>query len=283
MYIDNLRKLNGDVYTNLNFLKKTKPIMEKINTYSNENTKLLYLSSVISILKNIKKSGVSKRTLNIYDKIYTEAYSKNNSKETIIPTDKEKEAHINWIDIIDLYMRQYKKVIVLIKNKKVLKQPDYEELLLLLCVGLYTMMPPRRSQDYTEMLFTRKELTNDDINSNTNILSVKDWEMSIGKYKTKQHLGIYNSIIPIKLRKIITIYLKYRPDDGSNYFLIYNNKPFVQNTMTNLLAKMGLGINILRHSFITHNFKDDTDKSKLLANQMGHSTQEQKKYIKNYE
>jgi hypothetical protein len=179
-------------------------------------------------------------------------------------------------------MTQYKKVMGLTKNKRLLTPASYEQLLLLTCLGLYTMMPPRRSQDYTELKYTNKEIPSDTI-GDENILSLKNWEMTIGKYKTKQHLGVYQTVIPTKLRKIITLYLKYRPDDGSDYLLIYNNTPFVQNTMTNLLAKMDLGINILRHSFITHNLKENTDKNIILANAMGHSTAEQSAYIKNYD
>ncbi len=86
---------------------------------------------------------------------------------------------------------------------------------------------------------------------------------------------------------IIKIYYKFHPlRDVDNYiipFLVsYNgNHLKLNNSINEILRKINKNFNstMFRHSYISYNFKDSNIKSKLTAENMGHSQILQRQYI----
>ena len=146
LYSHNLKKLNdGNEIKNLNFLKKTELIEEKLNKLKN-NTKRSYLIAIVSVLKGRDKF---KKTKDFY---YEKMMEMN--KTLTDNTDKTQKEENNWLnqDEVNEKFNDLYKIVDQIGNKRKLKVGQYDKLLDCLILGLYVTMPPRRNLDYVKMV-----------------------------------------------------------------------------------------------------------------------------------
>ena len=146
LYTHNLKKLNdGNEIKNLNFLKKTELIEEKLNKLK-PNTMRSYLIAIVSVLKGRDKYS---KTKNFY-------YEKMMEMNTALRdnTDKTQKEENNWLnqDEINEKFNDLYKIVDEIGNKRKLKTGQYDKLLDCLILGLYVTMPPRRNLDYVKMV-----------------------------------------------------------------------------------------------------------------------------------
>jgi len=283
MYINQLQKLNGDKnISDINFLLNFDEIINKLSKYK-DTTKKNYLAMINSVL------GLFKNKKKIRDKYYElmmsldkeqRERSKNNEK-----SETQTNNWISWDEVIKI-KNQLNDKITSIKNKNTITETQYDDILDYLLISLYTDIPPRRNE-YKDMVVVDK--WNDKLPNDINYYSKNDNKFIFNIYKTSKKYG--QQVMELQkdnpLIKIIDIYLKHHPLRSKSVYSFLaskNGSPFIINTITkrlnNIFGKKKIGASMLRHIYLTNKYGDDINEMKKDAEAMGHSTTEQKEYIK---
>lgn len=192
--------------------------------------------------------------------------------DTQEPTEKEKK---NWVT-----MDAVKELFDSYKNKipQYYKTLDYQSIqdfiILSLMSGIF--INPRRLKDYTH--FKIKNIDG----SKDNFLSRKKLYFNV--YKGSDSKGLQVIPIPDELNNILRKWISINPTD----YLLFNHKgaplsSVVLNQRLNKIFKSKVGVNALRHSFLTTKHADTVDKMDELKTDMkmmGSSILQAKLYIK---
>jgi hypothetical protein len=262
LYSHNLKKLNdGNEIKNLNFLKKTELIEEKLNKLKN-NTKRSYLIAIVSVLKGRDKF---KKTKDFY---YEKMMEMN--KTLTDNTDKTQKEENNWLnqDEVNEKFNDLYKIVDQIGNKRKLKVGQYDKLLDCLILGLYVTMPPRRNLDYVKMVVGED---GDDKELNYYHNGV----MYFNRYKTSKTYNQQTAEVPDKLMKVIKLYMKFKPKD-TNWFLI-NNKGNNIDTSVEMTRRLQnifgrkISSSMLRKIYLTDKYSDNAEGLKQDASKMATS------------
>lgn len=287
LYVSNLKRLNNGVEPkNLNFLKNTEQITEKIKDYK-PNTRRSYIISIVSILKHEPKF---KKLYDVYYKMlmdYNNELKTNNTK-----SDTQKE---NWIEQKEV-MEIYKKMGDDIKpklTKKKISMNEWEDLQKYLVLSLYTLQPPRRNLDYQYMIIVNK-YDPENMDKKYNYLDLDTKKFYFNNYKTKGTYQTQTTDISPELYETIELYLKYHPlrshlKKSKNNFIPllvdYEGLPYEsKNTITRILNKIfkkNIGSSMLRNIYLTDKFGNQTKELTETAEAMGTSSNTiQNQYIK---
>lgn len=301
-YVRNMKvmakAITGEEYKNPNFLNDFDKVKKHLETLkqSTKKNKLATISVVLRLDEKKNEKLIQKYNSYLYDvaKAYEEHISKNK---------KSKTQSENWVqleDLLKVFNILKKEVFAeeLHKGTKKFASKDEKELLQKFMVAsLYTLIPPRRNRDYSEMKVIteskHKELS-DSEKDDFNYLVMKNKSnmfFSFGDYKTKKIHGIQTVTIPKKLRQVLNIWRKFNKDSE---FLIKNNrgKKMSANSLTKYLMKIfsktgkkNISSSMLRHIFITYNptlkeIRDAKKEGEKIAKDMGHSVDMQDKYVK---
>jgi hypothetical protein len=275
-YASILNSLNKKIFDDEDFDEKnfenTDLIMEHLKTIPPNRRKTI-LSALVIITDS--KPYRDQMLEDIHD------YNKDQHTQEMNETQKQ-----NWIhsDDIDKLMLVYKKNInnayknVLdennINNDKDL-QLIQNYIILCLLGGKY--IPPRRSKDYVDFKISDIDRDQDNyMQGNTFVFN---------SYKTAKTYGQQIVEIPKELKTILNKWIKINP---TNYLLFDSNRNQLTNVKLNQrLNKMfggkKVGVNQLRHTFLTDKYQDTIDINKNLSDdmtKMGSSTIQQKIYIK---
>ena len=143
--------------------------------------------------------------------------------------------------------------------------------------------------DYAPMeIITSKEYEKlNDAKKKSNYLVIKsrnDKSFHFGEYKTAGKYGEKVIKVGKKLNAVINIWLKYNPT--KSFLLNSKEEPMTANGFGKFIKStfMPTGkeitINMIRHIFISEKFPNVDDEREEIANQMGHSTDQQSKYSK---
>jgi len=219
LYKRNLLKLNNDeVIKNLNFLKNEAVILDKIKSYA-KTTQRSYIISICSILKNIDKFKKQ------YDNYFKHLKTMNSDLK--VNTTKTETQKDNWLstEAIDKIYTELKDEVNLFSTKKKLTKPQFSKLQDLLLMSLYTCIQPRRNRDYFLMKIVQQSDDYSDDDFNYLILNKKEpVNMKLNKYKTDKKYKSIDIELPIELKDVIKLYLKYYPSTEDDKFLLLNNK-----------------------------------------------------------
>jgi hypothetical protein len=127
--------------------------------------------------------------------------------------------------------------------------------------SLYTLIPPRRSEDYIGLKITDTKLVSK-LDKNINYILIqpkKAYKLILHKYKTSDSIGKVVLKVPKELKKVI--------DEN-----IEEVEKITMNDLKKVLKQTKTTIRELRHSFVTEFLKDtDTTKLKKMEKQLGHS------------
>lgn len=288
LYIENIKRLNnGTEPTTLRFLTNVDKIMNKLNKYK-DNTKRTYIISIVSLLSSLikkKPTEANKRLYKRYETIMNE-YNKK-LKEQINKTDNEKT---NWISQKEI-KNKYDELIEEAKYiKGKITKEDYDIILKIMVLSLYTLIPPRRNKDYQDMYIVKGELKDNDMNKNYLLLDKN--KFIFNNYKTK---GTYKSQeidIPKELMRVIKYYITKHPlrknikENTITPFLVnYLGEEFEQtNSITRILNKIfdkKIGVSMLRKIYLTSKYGDTLEDMKEDTKEMGTSINTaQNNYIK---
>jgi len=289
LYIKNLWTLNGkQPFNNLAFLKNSDTIDGLLAGYS-DNTKKTYLSSIVSVLSLFKDKATYKKIYEHYFKGMMAKAEDMKKGESDTKTDKQKENWLEWADVEKI--RQDKKAEVdAFSQNKLITPKQYADLLCYTLLSLYTLTPPRRNADYSDMFVVGK--WNKDMDTNKNYLDMATKRFIFNKYKTQKKYG--QQVVDLseneKMWTAIADYLKHTPLHKGKItkstefrFLCYEDgSPLTSvNAITRILNKcLGkkIGTSMLRHIFLSdkYDIKDMND----TAEAMGHSVNEALKYAK---
>ena len=295
LYIKNLMTLNNkEPFNNLSFLRNIEKIDDILDKYQ-DSTKKTILASIVSILNFYKDKPIYKKIYkHYYKKMMNKAEEIKNKDDQNEKNIKQSENWLNWDDILNIKKEHEEKIIEIIKQKK-LKPKEYDILLNYILLLLYCSIPPRRNKDFMEMYIIKKY--NPEHHKNINVFDVSNNKLIFNEYKTKKKYG--TQIIDISnnedLINAIHIYFKYNPLNKTKKDItkITNKEviPLLVNYDGSLFNKINsitrrlnrifnkkIGSSMLRHIYLSSKY--DIDQMKEDAYNMGHSLEEQKKYMK---
>jgi len=258
LYTHNLKKLNDDKeIKDLKFLKKVDKILEIINQKP-KNTGRSYLIAIVSALKGKDEK--------LYAKYYP--YLEQLNTELKSNTTKSEKQEANWLsqDVIMDKQRQYMSYLPK-KSKKELTEPEYNALLDLVILSLYTLTPPRRSQDYINMVIGEPSST--DVNFYNNGVFI------FNQYKTNKTYKSQIEAVPKELNDILKVYLKFKPKN-EKLLCFYDGSCFNHsNQITRILNRIfgnKISVNMLRNIYLTSKFSPAVQELNDAVQSMGTST-----------
>jgi integrase len=288
LYVRNLERLNNNKpLKNLSFLSKVEDIKEKLTDYK-DNTRRAFLISIVSSLNALK--GNNKRLEKLY-KTYYDMMIDINKYIREQPSEKKSETQENnWIDW-DEVKEKYNEIIAKVPiDKKELSEKEYQHLLDAVILSLYIELPPRRNQDYSKMVIV-KDIT-DKTPKDKNYLDLNKKQFVFNVYKTSKKYGEQIVNIPEKHFELILTYIKYHPimkgkinkKTEAPFLVKYDGTPLNKiNSITrvlNRIFKKNVGSSMLRHIYLSGKYDGVLDEQKKDAELMGHSTNQQRDYIK---
>lgn len=254
-------------------------IDEVIKTYDDVkyNSRKTHMSALISFIddgKDESKKAVDKlRKLVINDVATYNEYVNSQQK-----SEEQQENWIEWSDVIKRYQSFEKEVAPLWKlDPKELSKGNYNKLKMFVLLSCYVLIPPRRALDYTSFKIRNYNPTKDNY--------MKGKKFIFNNYKTAKTYGTNEVDINPKLYSIIKKWILMNPSD---YLITGNNdryKAISAPQLTNMLNTFfdkRISVNILRHSFLTHLYKDmpDLKDMKDMASDMGHDLSQALEYVK---
>lgn len=259
----------------INDLDDTALILKKIEDKS-ENTKKNYLASIVKLLR---VADTKDELLKEYSKLMQEKIE--STKPTNEYNDKQRAELMTWNEIESIRDG------MLVGINNFTTRINYEILLDWLILCIYTLIPPRRNLDYYDMKIAPNM---DAINDTDNFLVWGKRKLFVfNTYKTKKAYGRQTQELPPKLVEAIKIYLLARKKialPGNDNFLVkYGNMNMehpndITRSLNRSLQKK-IGPSMLRHIYLSTKYGKVIKMMKEDAEDMAHSVEQQKEYIKN--
>lgn len=189
------------------------------------------------------------------------SYNKQMDKQE--KSETQEESWVNSDDVKGVY-DELKKTADLLYKKKQLTSADLQQIQNYIIVsvlgGIY--IPPRRSKDYTD--FKIKNISKDTHNY------MEKNKFVFNSYKTAKTYGKQEVDIPIQLKNIIAKWIKVNPTDFLLFDSNMNQLSSVKlNQRLNKIFEKKVGVNQLRHTFLTDKYKKTSQESKALEKDMG--------------
>jgi integrase len=279
LYERNLIRLNdGLEIKNFNFLKDKDAILAKLEKYK-PNTQRTYIISIVSLLKCLLELSPSSKA---YKKLYSDYYAvldeMNTSLKTAnVKTEKERE---NWINQEEVLAKLIELKAKVVSKKKKLTDGEFDALRNYLLLSLFALQKPRRNRDYQDMIVIAKKTIPSE--NTSNVLDLKENRFVFNNFKTKKTYQAQAVSISPELRDIIDLYLKHHPTykptsvKPVQLLVTFEGNPFTKNNdITRMLYKIfdnkKVGVNMLRHIFLTDKYKEVMEEMKKDATQMGTS------------
>ena len=225
------------------------------NKWSNNNTRLAYITALSGVLKYVAGFETQYEQ---YSKLSIE-YRRNLDviNDELELSDREKKLWYPW----DRLSKASNDRTIDTKTRAI--------------VALYSLIPPRRLSMIQYLIYS-----DDKRDDNVNYLTTNMRKIILYRYKTSQTYGRYVIDINGKLRKILKAYIsEYRITVGSPMFPNRNGE-FYGNYISKLVSKafntvIGIPISnqVIRHSFVSHMLSKPTslNRRKHLARSLGHS------------
>ena len=289
LYCSNLKRLNGGLEVkDFKFLANSEKIAEIIKD-SKPNTQRNYYIVICSVLGELKKDNKKYEKLyNTYYKILTQLNVSLKDQ-----THKTEAENANWISQEAIQNKLTSKMEILkeINKKRKLSKEQFNKLLDLIILGLYTLQPPRRNIDYLNMFIINNAYNAETHGTAKNYLDLVNKTFILNNYKTA---GTYKTqIIPIneELFNIIKLYIKFRGLKESNIpFLVdYEENPIMESNaltakLNNIFDGHKIGSAMLRKMYLTNKYSDVMNEMKQDAENMATSTSTiQNNYIKQHQ
>jgi integrase len=279
-YSSNLRAVQKNVNIKIETPNDVVENIDKIlEVYDNikYNTRKAHISALVSFIddesEKSKPALTKLRNILIKDITTYNEYINTQSKSRA-----QDDNWLNWDDILKRYNQFEKEVNPLWRIKpEDLNKANYNKLQMFVLISCYVLIPPRRSLDYTSF-----KLRNYDENKDN---YMKGKKFIFNNYKTAKTYGKNEVAISTKLYSLITKWARINKSDwllnGANSKVKPISAPQLNNLLNNFFDKR-VSVNILRHSFLTHLYKDipALEDMKERADAMGHSLESALTYVK---
>lgn len=259
-YLGNLRRLNnGKEIKSVTFLKDLEKNIKFIENYGNPGTRKAYYASAVALLTGNKSY---KKQYDIYHLKMMDLLKSLNDRPHKSESTLEKCA----IPMDDLLQRQkelYSKINFKILKKNV-TQSILDDLQDTIIVSLYTLMPPRRNADYTEMKIGEPK---DD-----NYNYYDKFKFYFNRYKTDKIYGQQVVDVPDEIGKLIQL----RQRLNQSEWLLTNTRgdKLSSQLMTKYVADsfgMDVGASAIRNISATDKFGGQKVEMQKVATEMGTS------------
>jgi len=233
------------------------------------NVRKTILSALIVISNGQKKHIIEKyRTLMIAD---CEKYNHLDAQHKMSET--QKENWITWPEVIKMVNKLKLKVNYIFDEEAPTKKEllNLQEYVISLC---YTMLPPRRSTDWTQMKLANYERTVDNYYSKG--------VFYFNKFKNSKIVGSKSIECPPQLKKILNKWISLI-GERDFLFTTSDGDPLTSVNMVKILNnvfKKKISVNMLRHIYLSSAFGPELKKMEKIASEMSHSLAQQKLYIK---
>jgi hypothetical protein len=273
IYIKNIQRLNNSQeIKDLNFLKDTDTIMDRLKKYK-PNSKRTYLISIVSTLKD--HPGFEE----CFKFYYNEMMKLN--KELKVNNVKSDTQKANWIsqqEVQETFNKLVEEATPLFNLKK-LNEEQYKKILNMIVLALYVLQPVRRNKDYQIMKIVpnMKTVSKQPNFKDFNYLDLARSKFLFYNFKTSGTYHLQEVDINDKLMILIKNYLKFYPTKKKDFLLVDSRgEPFILvNDITRILNKIfkkNIGVSMLRNIFLTNEFGDEIKKLNQTAKDMGTSS-----------
>jgi hypothetical protein len=229
-------------------------------------TKKTSLSALFVLTKEQRYKDVMVQVMKLVNE--TDKSQKKNDKQ-----DK------NWMsvkEIQDIYDPLLVKIKKMLSNKSILNESTMMEFLLVSFLGgVVKDLPPRRSQDYTELKIRNYDTKKDNY--------YKSGKFYFNVYKTAKSYGEQVIQVPKELDVILKKWIKMNTNDYMLYSTNGNklSSPQISRILNKVIDK-NVSTSMLRHIYLTNIYKDlpALEKMEELSSQMGHSLLQGLEYVK---
>jgi hypothetical protein len=196
------------------------------------------------------------------DLMLDDVRSYNKEIDTQTKTESQKENWVGGGDIQDVYT-ELKRNAEAIYKKKTYTPADLQQIqnfiILSLLGGIY--VPPRRSKDFCDFKIKNVDKDKD------NFLDKN--KMVFNSYKTAKTYGQQVVEVPKELKSILTKWFKVNPTDYLLFDANMNQLSSVKlNQRLNKIFDKKVGVNGLRHSYLTDKYAKTSEESKKLEKDM---------------
>lgn len=240
-------------------LKTIKPIIEDMVLASRKTTlSALYVLTENDDFKKLMMEDIEKT-------------NQLNSKQEM--NEKQKNSYVSQSDLHNKFLEMDKEIKTMYRNKKYDFGKMQEYIILSVLSGLY--IPPRRSMDYTAFKIKNIDKEQDNYFDKNKLV--------FNKYKTSGKKGQQVVEVPKELVLILKKWIAVNPTD----YLLFdrNNNAMSSVKLNQKLERMfgkKVGINTLRHSYLTDKYGDLIDAKKEMEKdfkEMGSSKLQENVYI----
>jgi hypothetical protein len=289
-YLQTLYKLAGSKpFNNLSWTRKFEDVQAIIDTYatSTQGNQYMVLSSALSLFAD---KATYKGAYNHWKGKMLEAKAARDGQPEHQKSDKQDEAWLSWEDISKKKSDLQKDLSSFILTKHI-SPAQYERLLHYVILSLYTDIAPRRNQDFLDMFVVKKWTP--DMPADKNYYDLATQKFIFNKYKTAKAYGQQLVDVPntdeAPLQRTLAAYLKHHPlakgktkefkllvkQDGSNL----NSVNAITRALNRIFGRK-VGSSMLRHIYLTSKYGDTLKEMEKDSEDMGHSTDQQRDYIK---
>lgn len=264
-------------------IEKPKDVIDNVDDIiksydnTNYNSRKTHISALISFIDD--GSEESKKPLEKLRKLLiADVNSYNDFVNSQQKSKTQDENWISWDSVIKRYQSFEKEVVPLWRlSGEELSKANYNKLKMFVLLSCYVLLAPRRSLDYTAFKIRNINEAKDNY--------MKGKKFIFNNYKTAKTYGTNEVEISPKLYSIIKKWIAMNP---SEYLITGNNdrhKAISAPQLTNMLNTFfdkRVSVNMLRHSFLTHIYKDmpDLKEMKERASNMGHDIETAISYVK---
>jgi hypothetical protein len=267
-------------------LRKKEDIDTKIAQYA-ESTQKTIVASIVAVLSLDKDKAAYKRTYHHWHEKMMILAKASRDIDTSEKTEKEDKNWMEWKDIL-LTQNELEKKVNGFVNNKMITAHQYEQLIQLLVLSLYTKTQPRRNQDYQHMYVVKK--WDKASPTDRNYLDYDNKKFIFNVYKTAKTHGQQVLDIPEDLFDTIKQYLKHHPAHkgskkfaSSFAFLVSADGSALTavNAITRILNRIfgkNVGASMLRHIFLSNKY--DIKEMSKDAEAMGQTVEVQRQYMK---
>ena len=214
------------------------------------------------------------------DLMMSDANTSREHERLQIKSQKQEENWLDWKDIKNIWTGLKKQVSPLFTKER-MTTTEFQQLQDFIILSVYTLIKPRRIQDYTELKIKNVDKSE---TGKDNFIDKKQFVFRT--YKTAKTYAEQRIDIPASLKTILNKWLKINPYEY--LFVDVNGNQLSQPQLTLRLNRIfsstgkKVSANILRHSYLSELLRDMPSLSKLdaIAREMGHDFNQQILYAK---
>jgi integrase len=188
-------------------------------------------------------------------------YNKEISKQ--VKTDAQEEAWVNTEQIKELCedLRQNAELLYKKKNMTITDLQEIQNYIIVCLLGGCCGIAPRRSKDFVDFKIKSIDKTKHNFLDKNKLV--------FNSYKTAKTYGQQTVDIPIQLKNVLNKWIKINPTEYLLFDSNMNQLSSVKlNQRLNKLFDKKIGVNGLRHSYLTDKYADHSQKSKSLEKDM---------------